>query len=49
MIRFRSIVSALLQVCGIVLAAVGAWLLAPWFGLVVAGVGVFVVGVAVES
>jgi hypothetical protein len=37
-----------LQVVGLLLVAAGGWMLAPWLGLVLAGVGCVLLGLALE-
>ncbi len=41
--------SSFLQGCGLVLLVVGAWMLAPWVGVAVAGSLLLLVGVALEQ
>lgn len=43
-----SILSTLLELAGVTLVAAGAYTLAPWLGLIVAGVLVVTVGVALD-
>jgi hypothetical protein len=40
---------SVLQLFGIAVAAAGGWVLEPWVGLVLAGVGVFAVGYQLET
>jgi hypothetical protein len=37
-----------LQVAGLILIAVGGWLIFPWLGLILAGVSAVLVGFALE-
>ena len=41
-------IASVLQVLGLVVLAVGCWMLAPWFGVIVAGVSLVALGVALE-
>lgn len=43
-----TILSTFLELAGVVLVAAGAYTLAPWLGLIVAGVLVVTVGVALD-
>ncbi len=43
-----SLLSTLLELAGVALVAAGAYALAPWLGLIVAGVLVVTVGVALD-
>jgi|GEM_PF-3762517 len=40
--------STLLELAGIAAVAVGLWMLAPWIGVTVAGLGLVAVGVALD-
>ncbi len=40
--------STLLELAGVTLVAVGAWLLAPWLGLVAGGVLLVALGLALD-
>lgn len=44
----RTTISSLLELAGLAAVAVGLWMLAPWLGVTVAGVGLVVVGLALD-
>lgn len=44
----KLIFSAFLEIVGIVVLSVGLWMLAPWLGVAVAGVGLILVGMAMD-
>lgn len=44
----RAVLSALLDVAGIVALTVGGWWLAPWVGMVVLGLGCIIVAWAID-
>lgn len=44
----RSVVSSILELAGLTLVAVAGFLLAPWVGAFLAGVGLVVVGLALD-
>lgn len=43
-----SLLANLLQVAGLALIAYGCWLIFPWLGLILAGIGCLLVGYALE-
>ena len=43
-----SVFGSVLQIVGIAVVAAGGWLLAPFVGVVAAGVGIFAVGFQLE-
>jgi len=44
----RAVVSSVLELAGLTLVAVAGFLLAPWVGAFLAGVGLVVVGLALD-
>jgi len=47
-IRWIPVFSAVLELLGVACVAFGLWLLAPWIGVVALGVGLLIVGLAVD-
>ena len=45
----RSVASAFCEIVGLALIAAGAFVLAPWAGLAVAGAGLVAVGLAMDT
>lgn len=46
--RRRLAVSALLEIAGLLAIAAGLWMLAPWLGVTVGGVGLAAYGIALD-